>query len=424
MNRSLLSVVSAMVLISVPAAKVFASESGKTVTADTPLTPSAVDSTSAQQTAIALVQRGRAAEKAGNYPLAISYYTAALNLRPLLLDALVGRSLAYGKIHEQENSADDAMAAARIIAGDGENHKLASHLYNFAGLGYYLSNKYGKSVSALTEAINLDPSKSSIYVSRANSYKSKLDFDHALVDLKKAMELDPGNIGAKDSYAMAFADMGLYQFAIDKLNESLAADKNSSTTYRNLGQVYMWMGKYDDARRNLDKALQLDPQDPDAVLNDVELNFYTKNYAAALRVAGAWLDSNRESSSSEDVAYMLIWKHLLSQRQKMDDRASLEGESSRLRDQGSWPRPVIDFFLSRIDADQLRAAAAKGDAEAPGTHQCEAETYIGEMNMQAGNVEEAARNFETAVSLCPISWAEYDLAKFELKSIKRFVASP
>ncbi|NLA18237.1 hypothetical protein GPU89_14700 [Burkholderia cepacia] len=70
-----------------------------------------------------------------------------------------------------------------------------------------------------------------------------LDFDHALLDLKKALELDPGSIDAKDSYAMAFADMGLYQVAIDKLNESLAADKNASTTYVNLGQcICRWEG--------------------------------------------------------------------------------------------------------------------------------------------------------------------------------------
>ncbi|KVL58034.1 hypothetical protein WT01_16935 [Burkholderia cepacia] len=251
-----------------------------------------------------------------------------------------------------------------------------------------------------------------------------LDFDHALLDLKKALDLDPGSINAKDSYAMAFADMGLYQVAIDKLNESLATDKNASTTYVNLGQVYMSMGRYDDSRRNLDKALQLDPQDWDAVLNDVKLNFYTRNYEAALRGADAWLDNNRENSSTEDVAYMLIWKHLSSQRHRVDDRGSLEGESSRLRNQEAWPHPIIDFFLSKIDADQLRMAAAKGDAGPPGTRQCEAETYIGEANLTAGKVEDATRNFETAVSLCPVSWAEYDLAKFEIKSIKNFVASP
>ncbi|WP_371141920.1 tetratricopeptide repeat protein [Burkholderia cepacia] len=424
MNRSLLSVVSAMLLISVPMTEVLASEPGKTATTDPSLVSATVDSTSAQQTAVTLAQRGQAAEKARNYPLAISYYTAALNLHPLLLDALVGRSLAYDKIHERENSADDALVAAKIINDEGKNYKLASYLYRFAGLGYSLSNKYEKSVVAFTGAINIDPSDPGAYVHRAGSYKLMLDFDHALLDLKKALELDPGSIDAKDSYAMAFADMGLYQVAIDKLNESLAADKNASTTYVNLGQVYMSMGRYDDSRRNLNKALQLDPRDWDAVLKDTKLNFYTKNYAAALREANAWLDNNRENSSSEDVAYMLIWKHLASQRHGVDDRVSLNGESSSLRNQESWPRPIIDYFLSKIDADQLRVAAAKVDDGPPGTRQCEAETYIGEANMMAGKMEDATRNFETAVSLCPVSWAEYDLAKFEIQSIKNFIASP
>ncbi|WP_423380196.1 tetratricopeptide repeat protein [Burkholderia sp. LMG 32019] len=404
--------------------KALASEPGKTVTAAPSFVPATVDSTSAQQTAITLAQRGRAADKARNYPLAISYYTAALNLRPLFLDALVGRSLAYDKIHERENAADDAVVAAKIINDEGQNYKLASYLYRFAGLGYYLSNKYEKSVAAFTGAIDIDPSDPGAYVSRANSYKLMLNFDHALLDLKKALDLDPASIDAQDSYAMAFADMGLYQVAIDKLNESQAADKNASTTYVNLGQVYMSMGRYDDARRNLNKALQLDPQNWDAVLNDVKLNFYTKNYVVALHAANAWLDNNRESSSSEDVEYMLIWKHLSSQRHRVDDRVSLEDESSRLRNQESWPRPIIEFFLSKIDADQLRVAAVKGDAGPHGVRRCEAETYIGEMNMMAGKVEDATRNFETAVSLCPVSWAEYDLAKFEIKSIKNFTASP
>ncbi|NLA18236.1 hypothetical protein GPU89_14695 [Burkholderia cepacia] len=120
MNRSLLSVVSAMLLISVPMTEVLASEPGKTATTDPSLVSATVDSTSAQQTAVTLAQRGQAAEKARNYPLAISYYTAALNLHPLLLDALVGRSLAYDKIHERETSADDALAAAKIISDEGK----------------------------------------------------------------------------------------------------------------------------------------------------------------------------------------------------------------------------------------------------------------------------------------------------------------
>jgi lipoprotein NlpI len=147
------------------------------------------------------------------------------------------------------------------------------------------------------------------------------------------------------------------------------------------------------------------------------LNFYTKRYAIASRGADRWLDNNRESSSSQSVEYVLIWKHLISQRQKMDDRASLESETSKLRDQIAWPRPVIDFLLSKISADQLMKATANGDADSLKIRQCEAETYIGEMNLANGKTDDAKKNFETAVSLCPVSWEEYELSRFELKSI-------
>lgn len=416
MNRPLLSILLATLLTSTFVTGASASPPAEMTTADTLPTPSVVDSTSAQRTSLTLAQLGRTAFNEGNYPLAIDYYTAALDAYPLL-EAFLGRNVVYSTIHEREKSADDAVAAATIIKNTGTNYKLATDLYHLAGLQYKISGKYDKSITALTEAIDLNPSDPQIHDARASSYKQILDFEHALLDLEKAMSLDPKSTEIKDSYAMAFADMGLYQVAIDKLNASLAADNRSSTTYMNLGQVYMSTGKYDDARRNLDKALQLDPQNWDAVLNDIKLNFYTKRYAAASRSADRWLENNKESSSSQSVEYILIWKHLISQRQKIDDSASLESETSKLRDQISWPRPAIDFFLSKINADQLRKAIANGDADSLKIRQCEAETYIGEMNLANGKTDDATKNFETSVSLCPVSWEEYDLSKFELKLI-------
>ncbi|MCA8002279.1 tetratricopeptide repeat protein [Burkholderia metallica] len=416
MNRPLLSILLATLLTSTFVTGVSANPAAELTIPDTVPPPSSVDSTNAQRTSITLAQLGRAAFKEGNYPLAIEYYTAALDAYPLL-DAFLGRNIVYSAMHEREKSADDAIAAATIIKNTGTRYKFATDLYHLAGLGYKLSEKYDKAITAFTDAIDLDPSDPKIYASRASAYKQKLDFEHALADLEKAMRLDPKSIEIKDSYAMAFADMGLYAVAIDKLNASLAADDSSPTTYMNLGQVYMSMGKYDDARRNLDKSLQLDPQNWDAVQNDIKLNFYTKRYAAALRDADRWLENNRESSSSQSVEYMLILKHLISQRQKTDDRPSLESETSKLRDQTAWPRPIIDFFLSKINADQLRKAAASGDAYSLKIRQCEAETYIGEMNLANGKTDDAAKNFETAVALCPVSWEEYDFSRFELKAI-------
>ncbi|WP_081078005.1 tetratricopeptide repeat protein [Burkholderia pseudomultivorans] len=420
MNRPLLSVFLTIFLNSVCVTGASASLAAGSATAGTLPAASTVAPTSAQQTAVTLAQHGRTAFKAGNYSLAINYYTAALKLYPLV-DAFMGRSLAYSAIHARDESADDAVAAAKIITSTGGNDKFASDLYHLAGLGYYLSDEYDKAIAVYTEAINLAPSNSKIYESRADAYKQKLDFEHALPDLERAMALNPKSVSAKDSYAMAFADMGLYQVAINKLNESLAADKGSSITYMNLGQVYTSMGKYAAARSNLDKALELDPQNWDAVLHNVELNFYMKDYTAASRDADRWLENNRESSSPQDVEYMLIWKHVLSQRLKTDGRASMEEEVSKLRDRGAWPRPIIDFFLSKMNADQLRAAAINGDPDSLKKRQCEAEAYIGEMNLAAGMMNDAARNFEAAVSLCPISWVEYNLSRYELKSINSSV---
>ncbi|WP_431229024.1 tetratricopeptide repeat protein [Burkholderia contaminans] len=416
MNRPLLSILLATLLTSTFVTGASASPSAELTIPDTVPAPSSVDSTSAQRTSVTLAQLGRAAFKDRNYPLAINYYTAALDAYPLL-DAFLGRNVVYSTIHEREKSADDAVAAATIIKNTGTSYKFATDLYHLAGLNYKISEKYDKSIIAFTEAIKLDPSDPKIYESRASAYKQKLDFEHALADLEKAMSLDPKSVEIKDSYAMAFADMGLYQVAIDKLNASLAADNSSSTTYMNLGQVSMSMGKYDDARRYLEKSLQLDSQNWDAVQNDIKLNFYTKRYATASGGVDRWLENNRDSSSSQSVEYMLIWKHLISQRQKIDDRESLESETSKLQDHTAWPRPIIDFFLSKISAAQLRQATANGNADSLKIHQCESETYIGEMNLASGKTDDAAKNFETAVALCPTSWEEYELSRFELKSI-------
>ena len=42
------------------------------------------------------------------------------------------------------------------------------------------------------------------------------------------------------------------------------------------------------------------------------------------------------------------------------------------------PAPVVDYYLGKISADAVRAAASKGDAQTQAAQQCEAEFYLGE----------------------------------------------
>ena len=60
----------------------------------------------------------------------------------------------------------------------------------------------------LTKALEIDPTLANAYVSRANAYGRKGEFDKAIADATKAIEINPEDASAYDNRGFAYGSKG------------------------------------------------------------------------------------------------------------------------------------------------------------------------------------------------------------------------
>jgi lipoprotein NlpI len=86
-------------------------------------------------------------------------------------------------------------------------------------------------------------------------------------------------------------------------------------------------------------------------------------------------------------------------------------------DMSKWPAPVIRLYLGELSAAEVLAAAADPDATKNRGQMCEANFYTGELALQNGIKDEAARLFRLAAADCPKTFDEFSAANAELKTL-------
>ena len=78
---------------------------------------------------------------------------------------------------------------------------------------------------------------------------------------------------------------------------------------------------------------------------------------------------------------------------------------------------MIRLYLGQLTPEAVLAAPDDSDATTKKGQVCEANFYGGELALQHGAKDDAARLFRLAVMGCPKSFIEYDDANAELKAL-------
>ena len=82
-----------------------------------------------------------------------------------------------------------------------------------------------------------------------------------------------------------------------------------------------------------------------------------------------------------------------------------------------WPAPVLRMFLGETAPEAVLAAADDANPRVQKGQLCEANFFTGELALQRGSKEEAARLFNVVVADCPKNFIEWSAAKAELKAL-------
>ncbi len=157
-----------------------------------------------------------------------------------------------------------------------------------------------------------------------------------------------------------------------------------------------------------DAAIRHDPQDDDAYFHRGIANFYAGDRSQALA------DIAQASKLDPKYPYYPLWIDIIGRRA---DAASTLPQAIASLDMNKWPAPVIRLFLGETTPADVLAAADDPDAKTKQGQICEANFYSGELALQQGAKEQAARLFTLAAAGCPRGFVEGPAAGSELAAL-------
>ena len=152
------------------------------------------------------------------------------------------------------------------------------------------------------------------------------------------------------------------------------------------------------------------PQDDDAYFRRGIANLYSGAPSRALA------DVTHAAELDPSYPYYALWADILSKRNHR--QSGLAQAISRI-DMAKWPAPIVRLFLGEGGSAAVLAAARDPDVETQASRLCEANFYIGEVALEHGAHEVAARRFRLAATNCPhgVDFVEGPAAEAELRAL-------
>lgn len=137
------------------------------------------------------------------------------------------------------------------------------------GTAYLGTGRHVAAIDHLRKAVELQPEGALGLVNLGAAYNEAGRYGEALDPLRKALELQPGHPGAHVNIGASFHGLGRYEEAVEYLETALELQPAlaNAQTYLNIGGTYHSMGQFEKAIPYLQKATQINPRLTNAFFN-------------------------------------------------------------------------------------------------------------------------------------------------------------
>jgi tetratricopeptide (TPR) repeat protein len=246
-------------------------------------------------------------------------------------------------IYYNLGDSQEALWQAKAALAQNPNNP-AAHLN--AGLALRNLRHFDAAKSELKESIRSKPDYELAYAALGSLLTGLGDFDGAIAEYKKALTLKPDDVGTRYNLGVAYGDKGDFVSAIREYREVKRRDPNDGNARQNLASALMhtdpgasiteWRelvdlypdrtichdclgsalystGQYDDAEKEYQIAIRIDPASPDPHAGMGRLREVNKKYDEALKeyrtaeeldptFGGAFTDAGRVLVLEKDFA--------------------------------------------------------------------------------------------------------------------------
>jgi lipoprotein NlpI len=246
------------------------------------------------------------------------------------------------------------------------------------------NERWDEAIRVLSQAIAIqgpsDRDRANAHVNRGYAYFALGQARKAIADYTAAIRLVPNEAHPHSLRAWAHFTEGKTKEAIADSTLAIRLEPTLAFAFRTRGRAELYAGRLQPAVDNFATAVELAPAD----------------------VIG------------------VIWLHVARVRAGQADQQEFTSNLAKI-DRGTWPGPLADVLTGTITQEQLRDIAKSVTGEKlQGERVCEAQVYLGLLQLSAGDKNEARNLFKSAVADCPPGVAEATertVARIELKRL-------
>lgn len=214
------------------------------------------------------------------------------DLNKLVKDAL---EIAYKKFHEKKFEIVCVITEQILKVSPHECGAM-----QILGLSYSALQRHEEAISILQKSLQNNPNNPETLNDLALCESNKGNYDSAISYLEKAISIKPDMPELYSNLGLQYRHKENHEKAIDCFNKCLSI-KESHVTYAMIGGCYGEMKMLDEARKNIEKAIELKP---DFAAAHVDLS-------SIYKLQSKWMEGFEEYEWRYDVHEQLqIWKKI------------------------------------------------------------------------------------------------------------------
>lgn len=153
---------------------------------------------------------------------------------------------------------------------------------NEQGIEAAKNNRFETAIDYFNQAIQKNPDYARAYFNRGNVHRAKKEFTKAIDDYSKSIALN-GKLNFVYGRANTYMDLKDFEKAIIDYSRIIKSDPNFENIYFDRGYAYIMSGKYPEAKKDMEKQLELNPHDLKSLTNLAHLKTKLGMYEEALK---------------------------------------------------------------------------------------------------------------------------------------------
>lgn len=336
----------------------------------------------------------------------------AFSAAPALADAQDGQVQAMRDACANATGAKDQISACTKLIDTRllEEKELAQALYQ-RGLGFAELGQYQNAIRDFDQALKFALEATDARFNRGAAFSKLGKLDQAMADFDALLKQVPNDPNTLYARAWVLSQRGEDAAAIADLDKVLASAPEDRDALVDRGGLNIRAGKYDAAIADFSALLKLEPQSAAAAYNRGRAHHAKSDYKAAAADFALALKL-RSDNPYAALRHYLAEGHITGQLSSQD--AALKKAAEKLEPE-VWPRPLLELFLGTGTPEALLAGINEVPEKQRPPVLCEANYYLGERALIAGDQDAARKFFQAAADTQAVTQLELIDAQNALK---------